>query len=193
MAITDLIARIDSDAAAEAEAITAAARAQADELLAQADASAKVEHDAAIEEAERLAAEEAATLLANTRLAARDGLLVRKRAKAEEVLERARHALETLPDAAYLELIGRKVAAVAAMGDSLAIAPADAKRLAGLAQRLRARGVSVQLSAEAAPLESGVLLSSDRVRLEISPTSLVDDERDELLLIASQALFGGKD
>jgi hypothetical protein len=38
-----------------------------------------------------------------------------------------------------------------------------------------------------------VLLTGDRVRVEVSPASLIDDARDELLLVASRTLFGGKD
>lgn len=193
MAIDDLIGRIEADAAEEAAAILAAARVQAEELLARADASVKAERAAALAEAERSAREEAATLLANARLASRDALLARKREAAEAVLQRAQTSLEALPDGEYVELIAAAVARVAAEGDELAVAPADAKRLAGLAARLGELGVAARVSGEAAELEHGVLLTGDRVRVEVSPASLIDDARDELLLVASRTLFGGKD
>lgn len=193
MAITDILTRIEADAASEATAITGAAEAEAARIVAQAVSTVASEREAALAEAERGAAEEAAMLLASARLAARDDLLTRKRALAERVLERAVDALVALPDAEYLELIAAGVARAAAGGETLAIAPADAKRLGGLAKRLEDHGVRVTLAAEPAPIERGVLLTADRMRVEVSPASLVADNRDHLLLVAAGALFGGEE
>ncbi len=141
MAITDIITRIETDATAEAATITGAAGAEAERLLAQAEATLAAERDAALAAAGHDAAEEAATLLANVRLAARDELLGRKRALAERVLDNARARLEALPDREYTELIASGVAAAAHGGGTLAIAAADAKRLGGLTERLAELGV----------------------------------------------------
>jgi len=192
VAITELIGRIDGDAAAEAAAIADQAQAEADEILARADAAAAAQRSETLGRARREAADERETLLANARLSARDNLLARKHERAERVLERAQEALETLPDAEYLELIASAVTLSSTGGDTLAVAPADAGRLAGLDARLRQLGVDIAVSAEPAPIEHGVLLSGDRVRVEISPGSLVADMRDQLLLAASQELFGSK-
>ncbi|MHB1323537.1 MAG: hypothetical protein ACYCXZ_04220 [Coriobacteriia bacterium] len=192
MAINDLVTRIQSDAAAEAAALLDGAKAEADAAIGRAKAAAAAERAALLEAAERSAAEEAATLLANARLAARDELLAHKRMRAERVLERAWQAVESLPDAEYLESIASAVAAASRGGETLQVAEPDAERLAGLGSRLEQLGVRVRLSEDFAPLARGVLLAGDRVRVEISPTAMVADRRDELLLVASRSLFSGR-
>lgn len=189
MAITDILARIEGDAAADAAEIVAAAEAEAARIVSTAEATVAAEWEAALEAADRNAAEEAATLLAGARLAARDSLLAAKRDLAERVLERAREALETLPDAAYLELIGDAVEAAVRGGESVAIASVDAARLAGLGQRLGSR---IPVSTEPAPIERGALLAGDRVRVEVSPAALIADRHEELLHVAVRALFDGQ-
>lgn len=192
MAITDLIERIEGDASSEAAAIMDAARAEAAQITARAEATAAAERQAALAAAGQAASDERETLLANARLSARDGLLVRKREQAEAVLVRAREALESMPEAEYLELIAAAVERAATGDEMLAIASADADRLSGLAAALEQRGLALAVAKEPAPIDRGVLLTGDRVRVEISPASLVADARDQLLLVASQALFGGK-
>ena len=193
MAITDILTRIDTDASAEAGAIIAAAEAEAARLESEAAAGAARAREHSLAEAELRATEEAATLMANARLEARDALLGAKRELAEGVLERAREALEQLPDAEYLTLIADRAAESAEGATMLAIAAADAKRLAGLVENLQGRGVAIAVSTEAAPLDHGVLLTGDRVRVEVSPASIIADRRDELLLVAAQTLFGERE
>jgi vacuolar-type H+-ATPase subunit E/Vma4 len=193
VAIADILTRIELDAATEASDITTAAESEAARIVAHAEATVAAERAAALEGAERNGASEAATLLAGARLEARDSLRAGKRAMAERVLERAREALETLPDAEYLEVIAAGVAEAASGGETLMIAPADAKRLSALGALLKTRGADVVLSADPAPIDRGVLLTGDRVRVEVSPSALVDDHRDELLLVAASELFGEKE
>ncbi len=191
MAITDLLTRIGSDAADEGGKIVGAAESEAALILSAAEATLATERAAALQAAERDGAEEAGMILANARLATRDALLAEKRALAERVLERAIEALEAMPDDAYLDLIARAVGRAAVGGETLTVAPADAKRLSGLGARLAADGVSVSVTSGAAPLDHGVLLTGDRIRVEVSPAALVSDRRDELLLVAARELFGG--
>lgn len=192
MAITDLIERIEGDASSEAAAIMEAARAEAAQITARAEATAAAERQAALAVAAQAASDERETLLANARLSARDGLLARKREQAEAVLVRAQEALESMPEAEYLELVASAVERAATGDEVLTIASADATRLSGLAAALKQRGLALTVTGEPAPIDRGVLLTGDRVRVEISPASLVADARDQLLLVASQALFGGK-
>lgn len=193
MAIIDIIERIEADAAAEAGAIVEAAEAEAARLLADAEATLAAEREEALATVGREAAEEAGMLLANARLVARDALLVEKRALVERVLERARESLEALPDAQYLEFIAAGVREAATGGETLAVAPADTRRLGGLATRLAELGVRVTPASEPAPLERGVLLTGDRVRVEVSPAATIAGRRDELLLTAARELFGRKE
>lgn len=193
MAITDLIARIEGDATAEAAEILAAARAEAAAIVERAQAAADAERTALLAQAEHDAAEEEATVLANARLASRDALLAAKRVRAERVLERAQEALESLPDAEYLELIAAGVAEASVGGETVLVAPGDRDRLAGIAPRLEQLGAVVRVTADPAPIERGALLAGDRVRVEVSPAAMIADARDELLLAASRALFDGEE
>lgn len=193
MAITDILTRIETDAAAEAATALETAKAEAARILGAAEAMLAAERTAALAAAEHEAAEEAGMLLANARLAARDALLAEKRALAERVLDRARESLEALPDGEYLEFIASGVKRAAVGGETLAVAAADAKRLAGLEKRLSALGVQVTAGAEPAPIARGALLLGDRVSVEVSPAALVADRGDDLLLVAASTLFGGKE
>lgn len=193
MAITDILTRIETDAAAEAADVIGEVQAEAARIVARAEAALAAEREAALAAAEHDAAAEAATLLANARLRARDDLLGRKRALAERVLESAREQLEALPDGEYLEMIAAGVVKAAGGGGTFAVAAADAKRLAGLAARLDALGARVTLASDPAPIGHGVLVTGDRARQEVSPAALIADHRDRLLLVAARSLFGGEE
>jgi vacuolar-type H+-ATPase subunit E/Vma4 len=190
VAITDILERIAGDASAEAGGILDAARTEAARIAADAEATVARERAELEQATERDAADAAATVLANARLAARDALLAAKRALAEEVLVRVQAELEAMPDAAYCEFLASAVAAACSGGETIALAPADSKRLSRLPARLGELGCAVVLSSEPASIERGVVLTGDRMRVEVSPASLVEDRREELLLVAARALFG---
>lgn len=191
MALSDILERIEAEAAAEARAILDAAEAEAAELVSSAEAAAQREREAVLAEAERSAREQAATIVANARLAARDALLARKRALAEDALAAAQAAIEQLPDAQYRELIAGALAAVARPGETVRVARADAPRLAGIGALLKSRGVDVEISPEPADVPHGVVVVGDRVAAEVSPRTLAADRREHLLLVAAKALFSG--
>jgi len=189
VAIADIITRIEQDAQAEADALLATARDRADAMVAAAKTEA--EHDAARirsrgAEAARVEAE---TLLANARLAARDGLLGAKREIAERVLDEARERLESLSDDEYAAFIAREVVRVAVPGQVVRLAAADKQRLASLGERLAAAGAPVTISGEAEGLTRGVRVEGDGVRVEVSPAAYVAERHDALLPLAVRALF----
>lgn len=189
MAIADIITRIEQDAQAEADALLATARDRADAMVAAAKTEA--EHDAARirsrgAEAARVEAE---TLLANARLAARDGLLGAKREIAERVLDEARERLESLSDDEYAAFIAREVVHAAVPGQVVRVAAADKQRLASLGERLAAAGAPVTISGEAEGLTRGVRVEGDGVRVEVSPAAYVAERHDALLRLAVRALF----
>lgn len=189
MAIADIVERIASDAAAEVAEIIGAAEVEGQRIAADTASRRSREREHALERAMRDAAGEAATMLANERLAVRDALLTARGRHVEAVLALAVEALGALPDAEYLDLIARKVATLARGGERLAVAAADATRLAPLAERLRESGINVTTASESAPIERGVVLTGDRVRIEVSPASLVAERRDQLAAVAASALF----
>ena len=189
MAIADIITRIELDAQAEADALLAAARERAEAAIAAVRAEA--ERDAARIRARGAAGArvEADTLLANARLAARDGLLGAKKELAEHVLDEARARLESLPDDEYAAFIAREVVRVAVSGQVVRVAPADSEKLASLGERLAAAGAPVTVAGEATGLARGVRVEGDGVRVEVSPAAYVAERHDRLLPLAVRALF----
>lgn len=193
MAITDIVARIEADAEAEAAALRAAGHQEAEAIRANATATLEQERAAARARSARDSSDEIARVLAGARLQARDALVAGKQRLIDSVLTAARETIEGLPDGEYAAVMARAVAQAAAGGETLMVAEADRDRLAELPAMLAARGVRMVVSAEAAPLARGVLLAGDRMRVEITPASLVEDRRDELMLVVSRTLFGGEE
>jgi vacuolar-type H+-ATPase subunit E/Vma4 len=191
VAIDDIVARIAADAAGEARELVEAAEADADRL--RADARARADAHGAREAARGKADAErdAATVLANARLATRDALLTARHALDVEALDRVVAALVARPDDAYAALLARGISEAADGCSALRPGTADADRLRRtLPAALAAAGVKLAIDDEAADVERGVVLVGDRVRVEVSPASMVAARRDELLAEVDSALFG---
>jgi len=193
VAIADIITRIEDDARAEANVITGAARERAEAVEARARAEAEREASLIIERAIAQARVEAATVLANARLTARDSLLAAKKDLAERALAEVRTRLEDLPDDEYASFIARRVAKVAVPGQRVRVAAADRSRLETLGSLLDGAGVDMAVSDEPADIERGVYVEGDGVRVEVSPASYIAERHAELLQVAVKALFGGED
>ena len=197
MALADILKRIEDDAEAEARAAVEEARAKGEDMVARAREEAAGVSDGIVEEAESRARRDRETTLANARLSARDRILGAKQELAGRVLRQVEDALAALPDDEYASMLGERVAAAARGGERVLVAGADRDRLAGrleaaVASALGAAGRDVDLSYpdEAAGLARGVLLSGERMSVEISPRSLVNERRGDLLGRVSAALFG---
>lgn len=189
MAIADIITRIEIDAQAEADALLEAARERAEAAVAAAKAEADRDAARIRSRGAEVARVEAETLLANARLAARDGLLGAKKELAEHVLGEARARLESLPDGDYAAFIAREVVRVSVPGQVVRVAAADSDRLASLGERLAAAGAPVTVAGEAEGLARGVRVEGDGVRVEVSPAAYVAERHDRLLPLAVRALF----
>jgi vacuolar-type H+-ATPase subunit E/Vma4 len=193
VALPDILERVRSDAAAEASAILAEAEAYAAGVRERATAEAAAASDRMLEQARESAEREAATLLANARLAARDAELVARHELAEEALAQAEAALIALPDARYTTLVAAGVVGAAVSGETLAFGTADTARLCeALPVALAGAGVSVTISEAPADIERGVVLSGDRMRVEVSPAAMIAARHEELLALADGVLFCGE-
>lgn len=191
MAIDDIVGRILADAQAEADAIVAEAEADGERVRQEAAASSEAEAARTRARERARAQNEAATLLANARLNARDTALTARLALAQEALDRAEAALVALPDAEYAALIARGVAQAGAAASSVALGVDDAQRLrAHLPGALEAAGYDISLDKEPAPVARGVVVSGAGVRVEVSPAALVAARRAELLALADRMLSG---
>jgi vacuolar-type H+-ATPase subunit E/Vma4 len=191
VAIDDIVTRIAADADSEALELTDAARADSEGVRADAiaRAAARTARDAAkgVADAER----DAATLLANARLEARDALLTARYALDAEALGAVEARLVALDDDRYAALLARGIAEAAGGCSSLRLGAADADRLRrSLPGALKAAGVTLAADDTPADIERGVVLSGDRVRVEVSAAAMIQARRDDLLLEVDAALFG---
>lgn len=194
MALADIIARIEADAAAEAAAIETTANERAEAVLAAARATADAHVADVVAAAERDAARDAETIVVNARLKGRDELVAARRALIAEALERAAERIAGLPDAEYASFLAGRLAVVARGGETVAFGGEDAGRApAVLAQVERlAPGLGLVPAQTPAPFARGALLTGDRVRADLSLSAIVAERSDELELVAAGALFGGE-
>ncbi len=191
MAIEDIVGRIEGDAAAEGAALLAAAHADAERMLAEAGARADARAAHALEAGRSKAEREAATIVAGARLAARDASLAARQAQGVEALSRLEAALVALPDDRYAALLVRELSSSPLPAGVVRLGSADTARLgAALPAALSAAGLTLTIDGGDAGIERGVVLVGDRVRIEVSPASLVYARRADLESRADRALFG---
>jgi len=191
VAIGDIVTRIAADARDEGDALLDAARADAERVRGdartRADARTASEAARGIADAER----DAATLLANTRLAVRDALLTARQALDREAIERVEAALIGSDDERYAALLARGIAEAVGACNSLRVGTADADRLRrSLPKALAAAGVALRVDDAPADIERGVVLLGDRVRVEVSAAAMLKARHDDLLAEVDAALFG---
>jgi V/A-type H+-transporting ATPase subunit E len=195
VALADILNRIGSDATSEAQAVTDAAQAEADRLLAEARAQADEAADAIVRAAAREASLQAETMLANARLEARDSLLTAKRDVLDRALALLGAGIVGLPDAAYTSFLARAIVGAARGGERVLVAAADAKRLAGLqaavdvAAKAAGRGLTLTYDDAPARAEHGVVLLGERDSVDLSIAGIIDGQREELLMRLATLVF----
>jgi len=191
VAIEDIVGRIEDDAEAEGEARITAARRDAGLLVAQAGARAEARAAHELKLGRVKAETEAATLIAGARLAARDASLSARQELDREALARLEAALTALPDDRYAGLLAREIASSPLPAGVLRLGSADTARLhAALPGALKAVGLALTIDDGPAGIERGVVLVGDRVRIEVSPASLIYARRADLESAVDRALFG---
>lgn len=194
MALADIIARIGSDAQANAQAIVASAQARADEIIATAQAQAERQSATTLAAAQVSTQRAAETVVVKARLAARDTHVAAQRALIDEALAATAHAVQELPDERYVAWLSSRIAAAARGGETLSVGTGDVGRLDAIVNALAqaAPGLSLATSDTPAPFARGALLSGDRVSVDLSVSAIVADQRDSLELAISQVLFSGE-
>jgi len=191
VAIEDIVGRIEDDAQAEGEARVSAARRDAALLVAEAGARAEANAAKELELGRVKAEREAATVVAGARLAARDASLMARQEIDREALSRLEAALTALPDDRYAALLAREIASAPLPAGVLRLGAVDAARLrTALPSALKAVGLVLTIDDAPAGIERGVVLVGDRVRIEVSPASLIYARRADLESAADRALFG---
>jgi len=192
VALADIIAKIESDAAEEAAGIVAVAEEQAATRLADARSKAEAHTAEVLQAAATAAKREADTVVVNARLHARDAEVTARRALVEEALHAAAEAIAQLPDDRYAAFLASRIAGAAKGGESLSLGSEDAERATRVSAALSALApdLSLVVSDTPAPFLRGALLTGDRVRVDLSLDAIVEERRDELEMIVARALFG---
>ena len=190
MALADIIRRISDDAEREAAGLVLAAEQDSEQLRHAAEGRAEAERETTLASERAIARDEAATLLAGARLRGRDRLVAEKRVLIERVLVGVVHKMQELPDVEYAALIARGIAEVARGDESLVLAEVDATRLGeALPDALAKHDLEVSIEGSTSEIEQGAMLVGKRMRVEISPASMVEARHAEMVALAGQVLF----
>ncbi len=192
MALADILQRIENDAAAEEAGIIADAERRAAEIREDARRLASERRDAALEAAKREAEKEAARIVVNARLSARDETVTRRRALIDKVIARAVERVVTAEDGQYARFLARRIAAVARPGESYRLGASDTGRAGAVAEALAevAPGLNLAFTPDPAPFDHGALVVGDRVGADLSLDAIVDEAREDLELLIAGILFG---
>lgn len=192
MALSDIIAKIESDAAAEAARIVSTAEKRAEGIRAAAREKADAYTAEVLAAAKTVAKRESDTVVVNARLRGRDDLVAARRQLVEEALAGAAEAIASLPDDRYAAFLAARIASMARGGETLSFGKLDAAREKAVRAELSrvAPELDLAASAEAAPFDRGALLTGDRVRADLSLQALVEARRDELEMAVAAVLFG---
>lgn len=193
MALTDVVARIEADAEAEARRIVGEAETRAEASLASVRTEAERAAARTIERGEALARAEAETLRAGARLVARDREIEARRALVARGIESVAEGLAGLSAGRYTAFIAAGIARAARGGERVLVAPADRERLAGLRAAVEDTAPDLELTWDGgeADTAAGVVLLGDRVRAEVSVASTIAERRADIEENLSRLLFGG--
>ncbi|MDO8950259.1 MAG: V-type ATP synthase subunit E [Actinomycetota bacterium] len=195
MALADILNRIGADAAVEAQAVLDAARAEADQSLAEARTRAGGAADGIERATAREASLTAETLLANARLEARDALLVAKRGVLDSALAVLGERIVALPDADYTAFLASAIVGAARGGERVLVATADAGRLEGLQEAVKAaaqsagRTLTLEFGGEKAAVAHGVVLLGTRDSVDLSVNGIIGAQRETLLMRLASLIF----
>lgn len=193
MALADILSKIETDGGAEAQAILDAATKRAEGVLERAKAEAAAHTAQVVASAEKDARRQADTRVVSARLGARDRAVAARRELVNEALSALEDRLATLPDDEYAEFLAGRITSVARGGETLRLGSADQARSQAILSAVEGSSkVSPVYSDEPAPFERGALLEGERVRVDLSLASIIDDERDRLEAIAGAVLFNGE-
>ena len=190
-----VVQKILSEAKAEAEKIVNDAKAKADEQKAQLDSEIKDFDSETQEQAKAAAEDKLQRMLANARMANAKQLLAAKGELLDEVFEKAKDAVNTLPDDQYLALMTELMKRSVETGDEEVIIGKDEKRIneqfiSKLNKELGSgfKG-NLRLSDQRADLAGGFILSRGKVQINAETDVLIDSLRDTMETELAQMLF----
>ena len=181
MALAEIQRKIEEDAAAEAEALLARAREQAERIRRK--ATEEVEHlrldaekKASSEEKEIFRRREVVRRVDEAKL-----LLNAKRRLLDHAFREAVSILNALPDAEYAAFAERLVGEGGSGEEALVLGRDESRLNASWLERLNQRGkTGYFFASEREPFTGGLQLQSGRIRVDASFESLVEQARETL-------------
>lgn len=180
-----IIDKIIEKAEAEAQAMRAQGKKQADAILLQAEEKAKKERQLAQTlahaEGEKVSAKE----ISGAQLQGKIAILEVKQCLLEEVVVEAKRRLETLPDEQYQEVIGTMLLGLdPSFGNEILVNKGDRERLAAV---IATKGYT--LSSESREILGGFIVKNGDVEYNYSFESIISVEQEDMRQLAAQILF----
>jgi V/A-type H+-transporting ATPase subunit E len=191
-----VVDKILSEAKAKAETIVNDAKARAGQQAAELEQEIK-DFDAQTDVLAKAAAEDKLQrMLANARMANAKHLLAAKVALLDDVFEKAKHAVDQLPDERYLSLMTTLLKQAVETGDEEVIVGKNEQRIhesfIGKLNSELGSGFkgNLRLSAQRADISGGFILSRGKVRMNAGTDVLIGSVRDTMETELAQMLFG---
>lgn len=191
-----VVQKILTEANAQAEKIVNEAKAKAAELKAGLDTemadfdarTAQLAQDAADDKLQRM--------LAGARMDSAKQMLAAKVEVLNEVVDRAKKAVNELPDEEYLSWVMTRMKQAVESGDEKVIVGKNENRIndSFIKKVNRELGVgfkgNLQLSAERGDFSGGFILSRDKIQINVTTDVVIDNLYESMQIELSQILFG---
>ena len=180
MALPDILAKIEVDAAAEADAIRAAGAEKARGILADAEEKARAYDKRERRIAQSKADAAAETIRVEARVAARDSVLEARRETISATFKAAIDAVNALDDAVWVGIFVPRIADAVRSGEEIMLGSEDSTRKKALVAALADVGISATVSKQAAPFAHGVYIAGEKTSVSLSVPELIEDKRRAL-------------
>lgn len=192
--IDTIVARLESDAKAEIDALNAKTKAECDSILAEADTRAKAAYDKRLKTGKDDCARYVERLHSSAELEARKQLLGFKQEMVSEVFAKAAKRLTSLPKAEYIAFLADQAAKASVDGtEELIFNEKDAARLGRdivkAANARRGNGSAMTLSAETRDIAGGVIVKRGDIETNCTVDTLVQLRRNDLASQVAEILF----
>jgi V/A-type H+-transporting ATPase subunit E len=198
VALSEIVAKISGDARAEAQALIAQAEAQAQQYISRAQAEIEAQCRQLLSQGEQQAARRKKQRLQIASLEVRKQILAQKQALITQVFDQALQELERLDDKKYASIINNMLANYPLVGDEeIIVSDTDRRRLgegfiAQLNQRLKSQGKKggCKWFEEQRPLKGGVIIRRGKIEANCSFESLLKSQQEDLEQKIARILFG---
>lgn len=193
MALKDILGRIDSETEAEVAKILSAAREEADRSLEAARSVARGLAEDRLAKATKAAEQEAAAMVAAARIRARDRLIAEKRVYLERALREAVARIESGNEGEYASLLCTRAIPLLRGNESVEVGAGEPGSVRdSIARTLAEAGLDHIEVGVTDQVDKGLLLRGERMYVEVSANTIVNEARSHLEAVAAKVLFGSE-